>query len=197
MSVISKDKLIDLIKSKKLVITPILSKDETFDNVSLNVRLSNQFIIMKKQSFPSFDIKSHPKNIEECHKKIKINYNESFILHPGELVLGSTLEYFSIPKNLMGYVIGKSSWGRAGLIVATATKVDPGFKGCITLEIINEGASPIIVYPGLPIAQLVLHDIQPSIIEEYSGEYKFSAGPVFPNFEEKSKKWDFWFPKEI
>jgi dCTP deaminase len=196
MSVLSKNGLIELVKRKELVITPILSEEETFDNVSLNVRLSNEFIIMKKQSFPNFDIKSHPKNIEECHKKIKINYHESFILHPGELILGSTLEYFSIPKNLMGYVIGKSSWGRAGLIVATATKVDPGFKGCITLEIINEGVSPIVVYPGLPIAQLVLHIITPVINEEYSGNYKFSVGPVFPNFEEKSKEWNFWFPKE-
>lgn len=196
MSVISKEQLIALVKNKELIITPILSVEETFDNVSLNVRLSNQFIIMKKQSFPSFDIKSHPKNVEECHKKIKINYHESFILHPGELILGATLEYFSIPTNLMGYVIGKSSWGRAGLIVATATKVDPGFKGCITLEIINEGPSPIVVYPGLPIAQLVLHTIEPSIKEGYSGNYKFSVGPVFPDFTEKSRKWDFWFPKD-
>lgn len=195
MSVISKEKLIELVRNKELVITPILSQEETFDHVSLNVRLSNQFIIMKKQSFPNFDIKSHPKNIEECHKKIKINYNESFILHPGELILGSTLEYFSIPKDIMGYVIGKSSWGRAGLIVATATKVDPGFKGCITLEIINEGVSPIIVYPGLPIAQLVLHNLDGEMNQEYLGNYKFSVGPVFPNFEEKSKEWSFWFPK--
>lgn len=196
MSVLSKNELIDLVRTKKLVITPILSKEETFDNVSLNVRLSNQFIIMKKQSFPSFDIKNHPHNIEECHKKIKINYQESFILHPGELVLGSTLEYFSIPKNLMGYVIGKSSWGRAGLIIATATKVDPGFKGCITLEIINEGTAPIVVYPGLPIAQLVLHTIDNAVDNEYTGNYKFSVGPVFPNFTEKTAKWNFWFPKK-
>ncbi len=94
----------------------------------------------------------------------------------------------------MGYVIGKSSWGRAGLIVATATKVDPGFKGCITLEIINEGESPIVVYPGLPIAQLVLHNIEPPLENEYCGNYKFSVGPVFPDFTEKSKNWDFWFP---
>lgn len=196
MSVLSKDELINLVRTKKLVITPILSKEETFDNVSLNVRLSNQFIIMKKQSFPSFDIKKHPNNIEECHKKIKINYHESFILHPGELVLGSTLEYFSIPKDLMGYVIGKSSWGRAGLIIATATKVDPGFKGCITLEIINEGTAPIVVYPGLPIAQLVLHNINTTVENEYTGNYKFSVGPVFPDFTEKTVKWDFWFPKK-
>ncbi len=197
MSVISKEKLIELVRNKELVITPILSQEETFDHVSLNVRLSNQFIIMKKQSFPNFDIKSHPKNIEECHKKIKINYNESFILHPGELILGSTLEYFSIPKDIMGYVIGKSSWGRAGLIVATATKVDPGFKGCITLEIINEGVSPIIVYPGLPIAQLVLHKIDSTVDNEYTGNYKFSVGPVFPDFSEKTARWNFWFPRKL
>ena len=113
------------------------------------------------------------------------------ILHPGELVLGLTLEYFSIPKNLMGYVIGKFSCGRAGLIITKATKVDPGFKGCITLEIINEGTAPIVVYPGLPIAQLVLHTIDNAVDNEYTGNYKFSVGPVFPNFTEKTAKWNF------
>ena len=58
MSVLSKDGLIELVKRKELVITPILSEEETFDNVSLNVRLSNEFIIMKKQSFPNFDIRN-------------------------------------------------------------------------------------------------------------------------------------------
>ena len=57
-------------------------------------------------------------------------------------------EYVQLPPGLMCYVIGKSSWGRMGLIIATATKVDPGFKGCITLEIVNEGEIPLVLYPG-------------------------------------------------
>lgn len=191
MSVLTKIEILDRISQNNLCITPILDKNDTFDSTSVNVRLGNEFIIMKKQTFPSFDIFNANTNIEEYQKKIRINFGESFTLHPGELILSSTLEYISIPNDLMAYVIGKSSWGRAGLIIATATKVDPGFKGCITLEIINEGESPIILYPGTPIAQLVFHSLNQSI-EAYDGKFNFSVGPVFPDFNTKKETWKFW-----
>lgn len=191
MSVLTKTEIIDRISKSNLCITPILDPNDTFDSTSINVRLGNEFIIMKKQTFPSFDIFNPNSNIEEYQKKIRINFRESFTLHPGELILSSTLEYISLPNDLMGYVIGKSSWGRVGLIIATATKVDPGFKGCITLEIINEGESPIVLYPGTPIAQLVLHTLSQSI-EAYNGNFNFSVGPIFPNFNSKKAKWKFW-----
>ena len=191
MSVLTKTEIIEKINSNELYITPILDQSDTFDSTSINVRLGNEFIIMKKQTFPTFDIFNFKSNIEEYQKKIRINFKESFTLHPGELILSSTLEYIAIPENLMAYVIGKSSWGRVGLIIATATKVDPGFKGCITLEIINEGESPIVLYPGTPIAQLILHTLEQPI-EAYNGNFNFSVGPVFTNFDEKRCKWKFW-----
>lgn len=197
MSTLSKNELIEYIENKKLSITPIIDQDETFDDVSVNVRLSNEFIIMKRQTFPVFDIADKKVNTEEFQKKIKINYGDKFVLHPHELILSSTLEYVSLPNDLMCYVIGKSSWGRAGLVIATATKVDPGFQGCITLEIINEGESPIILYPGVPIAQLVFHKlINASENENYGGNFKYSVGPVFLDFKDKKEKWKFWFSRE-
>jgi len=95
----------------------------------------------------------------------------------------------------MCYVAGKSSWGRMGLIIATATKVDPGFKGCITLEILNEGEVPITLYPGLPIAQLVFH--LASKDDGYEGAYDCPIGPEFPRFDKlkKNKDWQFWIRK--
>lgn len=197
MSTLSKTELLEKIKDKKLTITPLLNQDETFDDISVNVRLSNEFIIMKRQTFPVFDIAQENVNVEEFQKKIRINYGDSFVLHPNELILSSTLEYVALPNDLMCYVIGKSSWGRAGLIIATATKVDPGFKGCITLEIINAGESPIVLYPGTPIAQLVFHKVHGKIEEDnlYDGKFKYSVGPVFPSFEDKKEKWKFWFKK--
>jgi dCTP deaminase len=70
-----------------------------------------------------------------------------------------TLEWLRIPKNLAAYVVGKSSWGRAGLIIATATGVHPGFKGCLTLELSNVGEIPIAVQPGIAICQLFVHHL--------------------------------------
>ncbi len=111
-------------------------------------------------------------------------------MHPGQLVLGSTLEYVQLPRDLMAYVIGKSSWGRMGLVIATATKVDPGFKGCITLEIVNEGEIPLVLYPGLPIAQLVLHAVVDG--DAYAGGYSCAVGPEFPKFRASDPSWRFW-----
>ena len=66
----------------------------------------------------------------------------------------------TLPKNLAAYVIGKSSWGRRGLIIATATGVHPGFKGCLTLELSNVGELPIAIKPGMKICQLFFHRVE-------------------------------------
>ena len=182
---------------RRLIVTPMFDPSESFDAVSVNVRLGNEFIIMKKQSFPILDISNKEElssRIEKYQEKTRIDYNEQFVLHPNQLIIGSTLEYICLPETLMCYVVGKSSWGRMGLIIATATKVDPGFKGCITLEIINEGEVPIVLYPGVPIAQLVFHETSGEA--RYDGTYGYSTGPQFPDFSKNYEKWKFWYPKD-
>lgn len=200
MSVLLKAKIIEYMErkqiNKRLIVTPLMDPSESFDAASINVRLGNEFIVMKKQSFPILDISNKEelaKRIERYQEKIVIGYGDQFILHPNQLILGSTLEYVSLPETLMCYVIGKSSWGRMGLIIATATKVDPGFKGCITLEIINEGEVPIVLYPGVPIAQLVFHETTGSAA--YEGSYGYATGPQFPDFSKSYEKWEFWYKK--
>ncbi len=88
-----------------------------------------------------------------------IPFGGSYILHPGQFVLGVTLEWLRLPRKLAGSVIGKSSWGRRGLIIATATGVHPGFTGCLTLEITNVGEIPIQISPGMSICQLSLYEV--------------------------------------
>src|SRR6266849_9594195 len=83
-------------------------------------------------------------------------------MHPGNFVLRVTLEWIRLPKDMAAYVVGKSSWGRCGLIIATATGVHPGFKGCLTLELSNVGEIPIGIKPGIAICQLFLHDVSSS-----------------------------------
>lgn len=117
-------------------------------------------------------------------------YGRPFVLHPRQLVIGSTLEYVQLPRGLMCYVIGKSGWGRMGLVIATATKVDPGYQGCIALEIINEGEVPVVLYPGLPIAQLVLHQTSGNAV--YNGSYHCPIGPQFPKLTPPDRRWRFW-----
>lgn len=86
-----------------------------------------------------------------------IPFGKEYILHPHDFVLAVTLEWVSIPAYLAAYIQGKSSWGRRGLIIATASVIHPGFRGCITLEVTNLGEVPISITPGIYIAQLCLH----------------------------------------
>lgn len=183
----------------RLIVTPLFNPSESFDASSINVRLGNEFIVMRKQSFPLLNIAGKDTQdklaikIKRYQEKIRLGYQEEFVLHPRQLIIGSTFEYISLPRKLMCYVIGKSSWGRMGLIIATATKVDPCFKGCVTLEIINEGEVPIVIYPGIPIAQLVFHKTTSEA--EYKGKYSCPTGPQFPDFTKNIKDWEFWFPE--
>ena len=201
MSVLTRQEIIAYMNKEaikdRLIITPLFDLDELIDPASINVRLGNEFIIMKKESFSALDIRKQKElatGIERYQENVRLNYREEFVLHPNQLIIGSTLEYVGLPSKLMCYVVGKSTWGRMGLIIATATKVDPGFKGCITLEMINQGEVPVILYPGIPIAQLVFHE---TIGEaEYKGKYNCATGPQFPDFIKNIEDWKFWYPKD-
>lgn len=148
-----------------LVITPILDQTAQISADAVDVRLGNEFIATQRSHVHSLDPndrEAFSRAIVRHQRKIHVPYGRSFILHPTEFVLASTLEYVAMPGDLSAYVIGRSSWGRLGLIIATATKVNPGFKGCITLELSNVGSLPIVLYPCVRIAQLVFHDINQS-----------------------------------
>lgn len=86
---------------------------------------------------------------------IRKGWGESFYLHPGELVLAATLEYIVMPADLTAQVITRSSYGRLGLLSATAVQVHPDFHGCLTLELVNLGEMPLAITPGERVAQLM------------------------------------------
>ena len=100
----------------------------------------------------SVDLRHPPENLTE---EVIVPPGESFVIHPGEFCLGRTLEWVELPDDIVARIEGKSSLGRLGLIVhATAGFCDPGWKGTLTLELNNLTRVPIILHPGLPIAQL-------------------------------------------
>lgn len=141
-----------------LVITPLLDHSQVGD-CSVDVRLGHQFIILRKAAVTHVDPTDGSRLEQEIHRtqnRIRISRGQQFVIHPGQLVLGATLEYISMPKEIAATVEGRSSWGRLGLIIATACSVAPGFKGCITLELVNDGEAPLVLYPGIRIAQLLL-----------------------------------------
>lgn len=166
---------------ERLVISPILNPAKQIGRCSVDIRLGNEFIVTKQSQLEVLDVAQSQQlrdNIMQYQEKIRVDFGEHFILHPGEFVLGASFEYVSLPLDIMAYVVGRSSWGRLGLVIATATLIDPGFKGVITLELANIGKVPLKLYPCLRIAQLVFHKLS-GPTEGYSGQYSASTGPKF------------------
>ncbi|MDP3686463.1 MAG: dCTP deaminase, partial [Sulfurimicrobium sp.] len=97
---------------------------------------------------------------KQKHQRFDVPFLESFLLHPGSLALVPTLEWVKIPYDLQGVVTARSSWAREGLNIATATIVNPGYKGIVTLELANFGEIPIRLYPGLRLAQIAFYELK-------------------------------------
>ena len=175
-----------------LVITPLFDNDQVGPS-SVDVRLGHQFIILRRAAVTHVDPtdkKDLREQIQRSQQKIRVSLRHKFIIHPGQLALGATLEYLSLPKEITATVEGRSSWGRLGLIIATACNVDPGFKGCITLELVNNGEAPLVLYPGERVAQLVFHRAEGK--GHYRrGKYDCPVGPQFSRIDE-DKEMPFW-----
>lgn len=119
---------------------------------SVDLRLGHSFRVFHNHRASAIDLKDPPRNLTE---QVTITDDEPFLIHPGEFVLGRTLEWVELPDDVVARIEGKSSIGRLGLIVhATAGFVDPGWKGTLTLEITNLTRIPIKLWANLPIAQL-------------------------------------------
>jgi len=151
-----------------LVITPTpdLRELRQSGSASIDLRLGSWFVTLRRARTALLEITDPTKpSASEARltKKHYIPFGKDFVLHPRSFVLGITLEWIRLKKNCAGYLIGKSSWGRRGLIIATATGVHPGFTGCLTLEMSNVGEIPIQIKPGMPICQLFLHELKPPV----------------------------------
>lgn len=137
---------------------------------SLDLRLSNEFIVFENHNQKFIDLASVEDN-GVVHKNV--SFDDGFVLHPGEFVLGATEEYVRIPSVLVARLEGKSSIGRLGILVhVTAGYIDPGFQGRITLEIYNLRNIPILLRPGLPFCQISFYEMSEEPEKTYSGRYQ-------------------------
>jgi dCTP deaminase len=149
-SVLSDGTIRRLIAEGRVRVEPF--DDTMVQPASIDLRLGSSFRVFHNHRIGAIDLADPPKNLTE---HVEIGDGESFVIHPGEFVLGRTQEHVELPDDVVARIEGKSSLGRLGLIVhATAGFVDPGFKGTLTLEITNLTRVPIILWPGKPIAQL-------------------------------------------
>jgi dCTP deaminase len=148
---------------------------------SIDVRLDRYFRVFNNWQYTHIDPSQQQDDLTSL---IEPKGDEPFVLHPGEFVLGSTLEVVTLPDDLAGRLEGKSSLGRLGLLThSTAGFIDPGFTGHITLELSNVANLPIMLYPGMKIGQLCLFRLSSSAehsygSERYGSRYQGQRGPT-------------------
>ena len=119
---------------------------------SVDVRVDRFFRVFHNARYPYIDVKERQEDLTEL---VEVDEDTPFILHPGEFVLGSTLERIRLPDDLVARLEGKSSLGRLGLLIhSTAGFIDPGWDGHVTLELSNVANLPITIYHGMKIGQL-------------------------------------------
>lgn len=140
-----------------LIITPLLDESQ-IGRGAIDLRLGTEFLLLKWSKSSGVNPATHTAEMfAEAHDRVNVPIGECLWLHPRRFALAATMEFIKIPSDLGAYVVGRSSWGRLVLVVATAVFVHPGFGGCLTLELVNEGDSPIALWPGARIAQLSVH----------------------------------------
>jgi dCTP deaminase len=157
---------------------------------SVDLHLDREFRVFRNNRYPFIDPRIAQPDLTEL---VSIKEDEAFILHPGEFVLGQTLEWVELPGDLVSRLEGKSSMGRLGLLIhSTAGYVDPGWKGNLTLELSNVANLPIALYFGMKIGQISFFAMSSPVERpygskdlgsKYQGQSTPTASAFFREFE--------------
>ncbi|MSO41374.1 MAG: dCTP deaminase [Solirubrobacterales bacterium] len=158
---------------------------------SVDVRVDSKFRVFNNSRYPYIDVRQPMEDLTEL---VTVEESQPFILHPGEFVLGQTLERVQLPGDLVARLEGKSSLGRLGLVIhSTAGFVDPGFAGNLTLELSNLATLPITIFHGMPIGQISFMRMD-GVVEhpygcreagsKYQGQAEPTASRFYLNFKD-------------
>jgi dCTP deaminase len=173
----------DEIKAGRIVIDPY--DDACVQPSSVDLHVDAEFRVFRNSRYPYIDVKREQADLTEL---VTVPEGESFILHPGEFVLGSTFERVALPDDLVARLEGKSSLGRLGLLIhSTAGYVDPGWDGYLTLELSNVANLPITIYPGMKIGQISFFRLTTAADVPYGSsasrnKYQGQRGPTASRF---------------
>lgn len=162
---------------------------------SVDLHTDRYFRVFRNDHTPFIDPKAAQEDLTEL---VEVADGNAFILHPGEFVLGSTLERVALSDDLVARLEGKSSLGRLGLLIhSTAGFVDAGWDGHLTLELSNVANLPIAIYPGMKIGQISFLQMTSAAEVPYGSDstgskYKGQRGPTpsryYLNFPESERK---------
>ena len=188
MTVLSDRTIKTLLAEGRIVVDPL--GDGCIQPASVDVHLDKHILVFRNSRRPYIDVRQDLSDLTEMEEI----GDQPFMLHPGEFVLGSTLESIEIPDDLVARLEGKSSLGRIGLLIhSTAGYVDPGWKGNLTLELSNVANLPITLYHGMKIGQLSFLQLStpadvpygsPELGSKYQGQTVPTASRAYRDFRE-------------
>ena len=166
--------------------------------VSVDIRLGNEFRVFQEHTAPYIDLSAPKAKVQEAMNaimsdEIHIADGDAFFLHPGELALAVTYESVTLPDNIVGWLDGRSSLARLGLMVhVTAHRIDPGWSGQIVLEFYNSGKLPLALRPKMKIAALNFETMSSSATRPYNkredAKYKGQKGAVASRISQDDTK---------
>ncbi|GMQ84925.1 MAG: dCTP deaminase [Acidimicrobiia bacterium] len=158
---------------------------------SVDVRCDDRFLVFENHRYPHIDPKAAQADLTTA---VTVSESDPFMLHPGEFVLGTTLERIGLGDDVVARLEGKSSLGRLGLLIhSTAGFIDPGFQGQVTLELSNAANLPITIYPGMKIGQISFYQMttaaehpygSPQLGSKYQGQSGPTASRMHADFED-------------
>lgn len=154
------------IEAGHIVIEPLV--EGNIQPASVDIRLGRNFRVFRNSTHTYIDpLKKQP----DLTESIDVAEGDSFILHPGQFALGTTLERIALPADILGKLEGKSTLGRLGLMIhSTAGYVDPGWDGELTLELSNVATLPIMLHPGMRIGQMSFERMSCSVEHPYGSK---------------------------
>ncbi|GAB1107833.1 MAG: dCTP deaminase [Shewanella algae] len=147
---------------------------EAISGVSVDVRLGHQFRVFKDHTAPYIDLSGPKAEVQAAldrvmSEQIDIADGEAFFLHPGELALAVTYASVHLPSDIVGWLDGRSSLARLGLMVhVTAHRIDPGWQGRIVLEFYNSGKLPLALRPMMTIGALNFERLARPVARPYN-----------------------------
>ncbi len=178
---------------EKIIISP-KPDSSMISGVSVDIRLGNEFRVFQDHTAPFIDLSGPKEEMQQAMNsvmsdEIVIDDGEAFFLHPGELALAVTYESVTLPDNIVGWLDGRSSLARLGLMVhVTAHRIDPGWSGQIVLEFYNSGKLPLALRPKMKIAALNFETMSSSAARPYNkredAKYKGQKGAVASRISE-------------
>ncbi len=190
---LSDKSIIEALNDQRISIEP-RPVDESISGVTVDLRLGNRFRVFSSHTTPHIDLSGTREEMNRAIDKVMsdeviVDSDEAFFLHPGELALGITLESVTIPDDLVGWLDGRSSLARLGLLVhVTAHRIDPGWSGNIVLEFYNAGKLPLALREGMAIGAISFETMTTEALRPYrereDAKYKDQSGPLASKISE-------------